>query len=87
MAGLTNCPPVRSPGTTPSGDKHIKSSSEANRYRSVLQSYFLQYAVNLATQPIVEPMPANIPCQAHTTVYTDTAATGSGPRFYRVGVP
>ncbi len=86
MAGLTNCPAVRSPGTTPSGDKRIKSSNEAKRFRSVLQSYFLQYAVNLAAQPIVEPMPANISCQARTTVYTDTAATALGPRFYRAGV-
>jgi Bacterial TSP3 repeat len=50
------------------------------------RTYFLQSSTNLGAHLTFTTIQSNIVGQTATTTYTDTAATNSGPYFYRVGV-
>jgi hypothetical protein len=57
-------------------------------WQSVInQTYFLQRSTNLSVTPAFSTIQTNIAGQTGTTSYTDTNAPGSGPFFYRAGVP
>ena len=50
------------------------------------RTYFLERATNLGTAPPFSLLTSSLVGQAGTTSYTDPAAIGPGPFFYRVGV-
>ena len=50
-------------------------------------NYFLECTTNLSPAPLFTPLATGITGQPGTTSYTDTNAVGTGPLFYRVGVP
>ena len=50
-------------------------------------NYFLECSTNLSPAPLFTPLATGITGQPGTTSYTDTNAVGTGPLFYRVGVP
>lgn len=50
------------------------------------QNYFLERSADLGGQPTFVPWASNIVGQADVTIFADTNALGTRPRFYRVGV-
>ena len=50
-------------------------------------TYFIEHSANLSATPRFLPLATNLAGQPGTTSYTHTNAVGTGPRFYRIGVP
>ena len=48
--------------------------------------YYIQKLNSLSATPVFQPLGTNLVGHAGTTSYTDTAVTGNGPYYYRVGV-
>jgi hypothetical protein len=51
----------------------------------ISHAYFIERATGLGSKPAFSLLRTNIPGQAGTTTFTDTAAPRNGPAFYRVG--
>ena len=67
--------------------RHNGSGITVNWQSGSNRTYFLERSSDLSGQPAFQTLTTNIAGQPGTTSSTDTNVAGSGPFFYRVGVP